>query len=113
MLCHLPLFLPLAGLALFLVLPFPVALALYLPLAGLSTVVGLKVVAAMRRPVQTGAEGMRGAEGVVVAARGPRGIVRVRGELWSAVGPEALTPGARVAVVKLEGLTALVRPVSR
>lgn len=109
MLCHLPLLLPLAGLALFFVLPFPVALALYLPIAALSVVVGQKVMAAMRRPVQGGAEGMRGADGVVVTARGRRAVAEIRGELWDVVGPEPLAPGARVVVVGLDGLTALVR----
>ena len=56
---------------------------------------------------------MRGAKGVVVTAQGPRGVMRVQGELWSATAPVPLTPGDPVAIVELKGLTALVRPVSR
>lgn len=113
MLCHLPLLFPVAGLVLFAFLPFPVALAVYLPLAGLGTFAGLKVIEAMRRPASTGSEGMRGARGVVVTAQGPRGVVRVQGELWNATAPVPLTPGDPVAIVELKGLTALVRPVTR
>jgi membrane protein implicated in regulation of membrane protease activity len=113
MLCHLPLLLPLAGLVVFAFLPFPVALAVYLPLAGLSTWAGLKVVEAMMQPASTGSEGMRGAEGVVVTAHGRRGVAQVRGELWNVLAPEPLTPGARVAIVEIKGLTALVRSVLR
>lgn len=113
MLCHLPFLFPLAGLLLFLFLPLPVALAVYLPLAGLSAFAGLKIIEAMRQPASTGAEGMRGAEGIVVTANGRQGVVRVRGELWKAVAPEALTPGARVTIEELKGLTALVRSASR
>lgn len=113
MLCHLPLLFPVAGLVLFAFLPFPVALAVYLPLAGLGTFAGLKVIEAMRRPASTGSEGMRGARGVVLTARGLEGVVRVQGELWNATAPVPLTPGDPVAIVELKGLTALVRPVSR
>jgi membrane-bound serine protease (ClpP class) len=113
MLCHLPLLLPLAGLLVFFFLPFPVALAIYLPLAGLSAFVGLKVLEAMGQPTPTGAEGMRGAEGVVVTVRGREGVIRVQGELWNAVASEPLAPGVRVTIEAIEGLTALVRPLSR
>src|SRR3970040_1761303 len=102
MLCHLPLLFPVAGLVLFAFLPFPVALAVYLPLAGLGTFAGLKVIEAMRQPASPGSEGMGGARGVVVTAQGPRGVVRVQGELWNVVASEPLTLGARVTVVELK-----------
>ena len=113
MLCHLPLLFPVAGLVLFAFLPFPVALAVYLPFAALSAVFAVKVLQAMRAPASTGREGMRGARGVVVTARGLEGVVRIQGELWNATAPVPLTPGDPVAIVELKGLTALVRPVSR
>lgn len=113
MLCHLPLVLPLAGLLLFFVLPFPVALAVYLPFAALSAVFAVKVIEAMLQPASTGSEGMRGAQGVVMTVHGTRGVVQVRGEIWSFLAREPLTPGARVAIVEIKGLTALVRPVPR
>ncbi|MBI4589987.1 MAG: hypothetical protein HY725_14230 [Candidatus Rokubacteria bacterium] len=112
MLCHLPLLFPLVGLLLFSFLPFPVALGFYLPLAGLGAFAGLKVIEAMRQPAVTGAEGMRGARGVVVTARGRQGVARVQGELWNVVATEPLTPGAWVSIVELRGLTALVRPLA-
>lgn len=112
MLCHLPLLLPLAGLALFAFFPFSVALALYLPLLLVSVLVGRAVVGAMRQPVQTGAEGMRGAEGLVLRAQGRRGVARLHGELWNVVAAEPLAPGTRVVVETIEGLTATVRPAA-
>ena len=111
MLCHLPLLLPIAGLLLFFVLPFSTAVMIYLPLAVLSAVVGLKVAEAMRRPLTTGSEGLRGSESVVVAAEGRHGVVRVKGELWNASSSEPLAIGMRVRIEELRGLTARVRPL--
>jgi membrane-bound serine protease (ClpP class) len=85
----------------------------YLPLAILSVVVWLKVAEAMQRPVSTGAEGLRDAESVVVAAEGRYGVVRVRGELWNALSSEPLAVGMRVRIEELRGLTAIVRPSAR
>jgi membrane-bound serine protease (ClpP class) len=41
----------------------------------------------------------------------PRGMVRVHGELWRAASEKALTKGARVRVVGVDGLTLHVEPV--
>ena len=113
MLCHLPFVLPLAGLVLFAVLPLPEALALYLPLTALSLAVAIPSVRAMYQPLITGAEGMRGKEGVVVQAEGESGMFLCEGELWRCSAPGPLAPGDRVSVVEIEGLTARVRPVVR
>ena len=113
MLCHLPFILPLAGLVLFAVLPLPAALAVYLPLTALSLAVAILSVRAMYQPPMTGAEGMRGKEGVVVEAEGESGMFLCEGELWRCSAPGPLAPGDRVSVVEIEGLTARVRPVVR
>ena len=113
MLCHLPFILPLAGLVLFAVLPLPEALALYLTLTALSLAVAIPSVRAMYQPSITGAEGMRGKEGVVVEAEGESGMFLCEGELWRCSAPGPLAPGDRVSVVEIEGLTARVRPVAR
>lgn len=109
MLCHLPLLLPLVGLLLFFILPFPVALSFFLPLAALSAVLGAKVLKAMKCPVTTGPEGMVGGEGVVVRAEGRAGVIQYRNELWSAVAREPMVPGERVTIKEIQGLTAVVR----
>jgi membrane-bound serine protease (ClpP class) len=40
-----------------------------------------------------------------------QGMVRVHGELWRAVAPEAIPAGARVRVVRISGLTVTVAPL--
>jgi membrane-bound serine protease (ClpP class) len=68
----------------------------------------------------TGPEQMIGAEGEVtdaLEARGPdgtgRGMVLVHGELWRAMAHEKIPKGARVRVVKVDGLTLHVEPKER
>jgi len=112
MLCHLPFLFPLAGLVLFALLPLPTALALYLPLTGLSLAFAVPTVRAMYRPATTGAEAMRGREGVVLTTEGRSGMLRYEGELWTYSAPAPLAPGDRVRIVEIEDLTALVRPVA-
>jgi membrane protein implicated in regulation of membrane protease activity len=113
MLCHLPFVLPLVGLGLFAFLPLPAALGVYLPLALLSLAVAVPSVRAMSQPPMTGAEGMRGKQGVVVDADGRSGMVLCEGELWRCRAPGPLAPGDRVSVIGIEGLTARVRPAQR
>ncbi|MGH3049770.1 MAG: NfeD family protein, partial [Gaiellaceae bacterium] len=60
-----------------------------------------KAVAVRRSPVSVGPEEIVGMEGV--AREG--GYVLVRGELWRARSSDALTPGQRVRVSALDGLT--------
>lgn len=112
MLCHLPFLFPLAGLVLFAFLPFPTALILYAPLTLLSLGIGLPAVRAMHRPVQTGAEGMRGKLGLVVTSIGGSGTVRCDGELWGFRSDTPLNPGDRVGIVSVRNLTAIVRPIA-
>lgn len=109
MLCHLPLIVPVAGLLLFAVLPFPTALAIYAPVALLALAIGIPAVRAMYRPVTTGVEAMRGTEGIVLAAEGRSAAVRWEGEIWNCRAAEPLAAGDRVRIVEVEGLTAVVR----
>jgi membrane-bound serine protease (ClpP class) len=66
-----------------------------------------------RRRVTTGREGLLGMEGV---ARGPvdanGGSVFVRGEFWNAQSDDAIDDGARIEVVRVDGLTLRVRRAS-
>jgi membrane-bound serine protease (ClpP class) len=65
-----------------------------------------------QRPV-TGAVGMIGAAGEALTeiAPGRPGQIRLRGEIWRAVSPDAIVEGARVSVTGLDGLTLTVRKV--
>ncbi len=51
-----------------------------------------------------GLQAMVGEEGAVLSWDGPRGLVRVRGEIWSAVSAAPLAPGDRVRVAAARGL---------
>ncbi len=112
MVCHLPFLFPLAGLLLFAFLPLPTALAIYLPLTVVSLAFAVPAVRAMYQPATTGPEAMQGQEGVVVTVEGRTGLLRYEGELWEYLAQGPLAPGDRVSIVEINGLTALVRPVS-
>lgn len=63
-----------------------------------------------RYRVHGGAEGMVGERAEVIERCDPRGRVKVRGEIWAArcEGEQSLELGARVSVVAVDGLTAVV-----
>lgn len=67
--CHVLLIMPLLGLGLFALLPWPVALPSYLVLVAVSLALYVKVIQAMRQPVRTGREAMLGAVVTVTRAR--------------------------------------------
>src|SRR5262245_5899973 len=66
--------------------------------------------AAQRQPPATGAADMIGRIGESLTAIDPaaHGRVMVRGEIWSATADDAIPPGTRVRVVKIDGLTLTV-----
>ena len=63
-----------------------------------------------RRPVQTGAEALVGAQAEVVSPCRPDGQVRVLGELWRARCEVGADSGETVRVRALDGLTLIVEP---
>jgi membrane-bound serine protease (ClpP class) len=65
-----------------------------------------------RRPVATGAEQLLSEPAVAIEAFDSSGFVRVRGELWRAVSSTPIAAGQRVRVVKVDGLTLEVEPLS-
>ncbi len=84
--------------------------AAVLLMSGAMLAVAYLVLRARRRPVRTGAEGLRGETGVVRADHGGDLKVFVHGEQWDVVSDEPLHPGDRVAVVRVEpGLRLRVR----
>src|SRR3972149_4932933 len=94
--CHVLLFgFPVAGLLLFAMLPFPVALAVYLPLSALSVGVGWVTVRALCASPTTGAEALPGRVGRVAAVEAQAALVSVDGGLWEAGARDGPAPGAR------------------
>ncbi|MCL1926060.1 MAG: nodulation protein NfeD [Syntrophorhabdaceae bacterium] len=70
------------------------------------------VVRSQLRKVVTGAEGMVGETGVVMADFDGKGKIYVAGELWDAHGGLMVRKGDRVVVKAVEGMTLLVEPKS-
>ncbi len=70
------------------------------------------VVRAHSRPVQTGLEGLLGAEGIVRGDFNRQGYVFVHGELWRAHGDEPLRDAQKVRILGYEGLTLRVQRVA-
>lgn len=86
-----------------------------IPLAAVLTAtvvaLGWRARSIRRRRAATGAEAMIGARALAVSEIGPsEGHVRVAGERWSAVSKRPIPAGAKVDVVKLEGLKLVVEP---
>ena len=111
---HLALFLPLAALVVFWLLPVVPALLVYVAIVAVSALVSMAVFKAHRRQVATGAEGLIGALALVVRAEEGRIVVRVEGALWSsdAAGFRELpTPGDSVMVVGVAGNSLLTMPL--
>lgn len=84
-------------------------------------VIGLAVVAEVsetlftlwwsrRAPPKVGPETLIGTTGRVVEDLRPVGRVRVRGEVWRAMGLEEIQAGARIRVTGRDRLTLLVEP---
>lgn len=105
--CHLLLLMPLFGLALFWVLPLPIAVPAYLLVLIASAWLFYKVMQAMKLPAYVGWEALVGQEVEVVAPADTLGrgryLVRHGGELWSALSEGQLNPGEKARIVSFEG----------
>ena len=66
---------------------------------------------AMRRPPQTGREGMVGSIGVAKTPLSPEGKLTIHGELWDAVSDAPVEAGTPAKVLRVEGLRLHVTPV--
>ncbi|MBU2600925.1 MAG: NfeD family protein [Actinobacteria bacterium] len=112
--CHLVLLTPIAGLAVFLVLPLPEALAAYFVIAAATALLYGAIIRAMRRTVVTGKEALLGAHASVRRV-GPGGLLlHLRGELWTAqaVGftGGSPQPGESVVITEIVGNRLIVGP---
>ncbi len=90
--------------------PFVILLSIILAsVFAIILTIGLR---AQKIPVRTGAEGLVGRTGTVRISVDPKGSVQVASELWSAEAVEGEGPflkGARVKIVKVDGIHLLVR----
>jgi membrane-bound serine protease (ClpP class) len=90
--------------------PLPLLFGLAALSAALIVVGGGMVLRSRRRPVQSGREQMIGEVGEVLAAGAGETWARVHGERWKVRADMPLSPGQRVRVVGLRGLTLDVAP---
>ena len=93
----------------FWIMPFAAALPVYGAVLALSAAIYWYAIEAMRRPVETGAEGLAGEIGEVIESRGATLFVRARSEIWHAKCAAQLREGDRVKVVAVEDLTLRVQ----
>jgi membrane-bound serine protease (ClpP class) len=91
---------------------FGVALAAVVPFALLSVFLMRLVLKSRGWKTATGKEELLGEEGVVTAELvGREGMVRIHGELWRASAKENVPVGAKVRVLRVDGLTLEVEPL--
>jgi len=93
---------------------FGVALAATLPFALLTVFLMRLVLKSRRWKTATGKEELVGEEGIVTMAlpTGGEGMIRVHGELWRATSKENIQAGARVRVLRVDGLKLEVEPLT-
>jgi membrane-bound serine protease (ClpP class) len=95
-------------------LSMPVVAIIAAATFGFFTLMVALVLRSRRRAVVTGAEALLGAEGEAVWWQGAEGRVRVAGEIWRARTAAAAArppePGARVKVIRRDGLVLVIEP---
>ena len=91
-------------------IPLPIAIVAALLLGALAFVIHRAVIPTFHKKRVTGAEGLIGLEGEVIQPLTPVGVIRTSGEYWKAksVG-ENIALGEEVEILKLEGLTLIVK----
>jgi len=90
----------------------PLVIGVSVVSGGIFFVIMMIAVRAQHTPIRTGEESMIGRKGVARTDLAPKGSVQVGGELWTAEleeGSAKIPAGARVEVVKVEGLRLIVR----
>jgi membrane-bound serine protease (ClpP class) len=89
-----------------------VAIGVTLPFAVLTVLLMRLVLRSRKWKETTGREELIGSEGVAVSAlaAGIEGMIRIHGELWSAVSAQPVAGGSAVRVVRIDGLKLYVEP---
>lgn len=91
-------------------LPLWGVIALVVALGAIFLILYTLIAPVLKRKQVTGGEGMLGLEGRVVTPLTPKGVIKVRGELWKAYSTGAsISADEEVIVIGLEGLKLLVR----
>lgn len=108
--CHLLLLAPLVIAGLFVFLPWTTALPLGALVAVPTALIAYAGWRALRQPVVTGAEALRGRRGEAVSDLNLEGLVRLRDELWLGEASQPLAKGQPVEVVEVVGAKVRVRP---
>ncbi len=111
--CHLLLLVPVAGLGLFWVFPWPLASVLYTAGVAPSVVIAWAGWRALRLPPVIGIEAMGGGVGEAVTDLAPSGQVLYGNDLWTARSPEPVRRGELVRIAAVEGLQLRVHPERR
>ena len=101
---HIILLMPLLGLALFWVLPIPVALPVYLLVLLASILIYIALLKAMRRPVTTGQQALIGDTCEITDIKNHKGQVMLHGEIWEADISGHLHKGDKGIVTGVNGL---------
>jgi membrane-bound ClpP family serine protease len=109
--CHVLFAVPLVSLLFFGMLPPVEAAALYALVNVPVLLLGGHIWKVHRRPPLTGREGMIGQRAVAETALRPRGLVRCKGELWTACAPAPVEAGGRLRVVAVRNMELLVGAV--
>jgi membrane-bound serine protease (ClpP class) len=86
------------------------ALGVTIPLAVITVILVRLALAAQRRKVVTGEQGMIDSVGVAQTELAPAGKVFIHGEIWEARAATKIARGARVRVKEVKGLTLEVEP---
>lgn len=108
--CHLILLVPVAGLGLFWVFPWPLASVLYVAGVFPSLLIAWAGWRALQARPAMGMEAMVGEVGVAVTDLSPSGHVRYESVLWSARAAEPVRQGQRVRIEAVDGLRLRVVP---
>ncbi|AOF84594.1 hypothetical protein BSY239_19 [Hydrogenophaga sp. RAC07] len=86
-------------------LPLPLIFGLAASSTAVVLFAGGMALRARRRPIVSGCEETKGAEGIVLARADSGAWVQIHGERWRATSTDPLQPGQRVRVIGLQGLT--------
>jgi membrane-bound serine protease (ClpP class) len=92
---------------------YSTAIAVTLPFALITMFLVSLVIRARRNKVVTGEQGMIAEVGEVRTALAPRGKVFVHGEYWDAESSTPVEAGARVRVLRVDGLLLTVEPIAK
>jgi len=106
--CHIALLLPILALPVLWIWPLAVSAPIYGGMVIIAALVYWYAILAMRRPVETGVEGMIGATGEVVESHGASLVLRIGGEIWTGRSATALRKGEHVEVIALDRLVLVV-----